>query len=67
MQFSLRFEKLLNYFGIDEFWPNSIWMKLTAKFFCTKGTIADICDDVLFLIAGPDSNQLNTVTVSCIR
>jgi lysosomal acid lipase/cholesteryl ester hydrolase len=61
--FTNEIDFLCKIFGYNEFLPNSIWMDMMAEFFCGDAVLDDICDDVLFLIAGPDSTQLNTSRV----
>jgi len=61
--FTNEIDFLCKIFGYNEFLPNSIWMDMMAKFFCGNEVLDGICDDVLFLIAGPDSTQLNTSRV----
>lgn len=36
-------------------------MKVLAKYFCGWGVTNPLCEDFLFLVAGPDSSQMNTV------
>jgi len=61
--FTDELQMFLDFFGVDDFLPNSIWMDLMATLFCGDEVVAGLCDDVLFLIAGPDSTQLNTSRV----
>jgi lysosomal acid lipase/cholesteryl ester hydrolase len=61
--FTNEIDLLCEIFGYNEFLPNSIWMDMMAALFCGDEAIAGLCDDVLFLIAGPDSTQLNTSRV----
>ncbi|CAD6192438.1 unnamed protein product [Caenorhabditis auriculariae] len=58
--FSLEFDSWFDIFGSGEFLPNSWVMNLAAKEICGGLKVeADLCDNVLFLIAGPESNQWN--------
>lgn len=54
---------MFDVFGEDQFLPNSWIMDLIGKFVCGSTATNPLCDSVLFLIAGPESNQLNNVSV----
>jgi len=50
--------------GIYEFMPSSELLSLAGQALCNEQAITvDICGNVLFLIAGFDSGQLNKVNV----
>jgi len=53
------FHLLFEVFGDGEFLPNSWIMDLIAKFVCGAANTNQLCDNILFLIAGPESNELN--------
>ncbi|UMM33025.1 hypothetical protein L5515_006642 [Caenorhabditis briggsae] len=62
--FSLEFDGWFDIFGAGEFLPNNWAMKLAAKDICGGLQIeSDLCDNVLFLIAGPESDQWNQTRV----
>jgi hypothetical protein len=55
---------LLDLMGIYEFMPSSELLSFVGQFLCNSEAItADICSNVLFIIAGFDSEQLNKVSV----
>jgi len=58
-----KWTKELNWFlslvGVNDFLPNNWVMDFLAQYFCGIATTNPLCADVLFLIAGPDSTQLN--------
>lgn len=60
--FSLEFDGWFDVFGSGEFLPNNWIMKLVSQSVCAGLKVeADLCDNVMFLIAGPESNQVNDV------
>ncbi|CAI2352820.1 unnamed protein product [Caenorhabditis sp. 36 PRJEB53466] len=62
--FSVEFDGWFDVFGAGEFLPNNWAMKLAAKDICGGLQIeSDLCDNVLFLIAGPESDQWNSTRV----
>jgi hypothetical protein len=55
---------LLDLMGIYEFMPSSELLSLVGQLLCNSQAITvDICADVLFIIAGFDSEQLDKVSV----
>jgi len=58
--FTGAFEKITNLVGMDEFQPNQWLMDMAAKYFCGNVVTKLLCSNALFLIGGPNSNQLNT-------
>jgi hypothetical protein len=51
--------------GIHEFLPHSELLTLVGQILCNDQAITvDICSNVLFIIAGYDSQQLNKVSVT---
>ena len=55
---------LLGLMGIYEFLPSSQLLSLVGQLLCNDQAITvDICANVLFIIAGFDSQQLNEVSV----
>jgi len=46
--------------GADEFSPNERFMQEMAKYVCGNMFTSLLCENVLFLIGGPDSKQLNS-------
>lgn len=57
--FYLEFEVLYKIFGEDQFLPDSTFMKMMEKLFCSNAIDEQVCDSLLFLIAGPESKQMN--------
>jgi len=58
--FTSAMETVAKFVGLDEFAPNQWLMDITAKYFCGAPISDLVCKNVLFLIGGPDSNQMNT-------
>jgi pimeloyl-ACP methyl ester carboxylesterase len=54
---------LANLIGYDEFLPSSELTQFFAKYFCDTTGVDILCDDILFLIAGADSHQLNQTRI----
>ncbi|KAI5703784.1 hypothetical protein M8J75_016203 [Diaphorina citri] len=58
---------LINSLGFYEFLPNNKFLVLVDQMLCQRGSlIQGICDNVLFLIAGYDSEQLNKTVLPLI-
>jgi hypothetical protein len=56
---------LLDLIGLYEFLPRSELLSLIAETLCNDHAITvDLCSNVLFLLAGFDSSQLNKVSVT---
>jgi pimeloyl-ACP methyl ester carboxylesterase len=53
------FNNIFKLVGMDEFQPNSYLMDLFAKYFCGAPVSDLLCKNILFLIGGPDSKQMN--------
>uniref|UniRef100_A0A0K0EJA2 Lipase n=2 Tax=Strongyloides stercoralis TaxID=6248 RepID=A0A0K0EJA2_STRER len=51
------FEK---YFGSMEFLPSTWYIRMASRLFCGSKLTNPLCQNVMFLIGGPESNQLNT-------
>ncbi|CEF64742.1 Lipase [Strongyloides ratti] len=49
--------------GDKNFMPNNWLIKLANKAVCEKAVIDELCDNMLFLIGGPNSNQMNVSRV----
>jgi len=58
--FSNMFDKIAHLFGMDEFQPPQWFMDMASKYFCTNVVTQLLCKNVLFMIGGPDSDQLNS-------
>jgi len=56
--FSKDIQALFNIFGVYDFLPNSAIMKFLASTFC-HSSIKIVCEDIIFLIAGFDTHQMN--------
>ncbi|CAD5232173.1 unnamed protein product [Bursaphelenchus xylophilus] len=52
--------KFFEFFGSYEFLPNNFLTKLFAEITCGWKFTNPLCDNVLFQIGGPESNQFNT-------
>jgi len=57
------FDLLFDIFGAGEFLPSDWITKLIAEFVCGNLFGNPLCDSILFLIGGPESNQLNMTRV----
>ncbi|RCN37564.1 hydrolase, alpha/beta domain protein, partial [Ancylostoma caninum] len=58
--FSLEFDAWFDLFGAGEFLPNNWVMKMVAESVCGGLKVETaLCDNILFLIAGPESHQMN--------
>uniref|UniRef100_A0A0N4WER1 Lipase 3 n=1 Tax=Haemonchus placei TaxID=6290 RepID=A0A0N4WER1_HAEPC len=58
--FSLELDVYYDMFGAGKFLPNNFIMKMIADSVCGGLKVeADLCDNILFLIAGPESHQMN--------
>uniref|UniRef100_A0A0N5ATW7 Lipase n=1 Tax=Syphacia muris TaxID=451379 RepID=A0A0N5ATW7_9BILA len=53
------FEFMEHFLGKKRFLPNTKLTTEIKKIVCTNSVTERICDNLLFLIAGPESNQLN--------
>ncbi|KAE9548821.1 hypothetical protein FO519_007974 [Halicephalobus sp. NKZ332] len=53
------FEIVFDILGAGEFLPQSWITKLISDWVCSGFIGNDLCDDIMFLIGGPESNQLN--------
>jgi lysosomal acid lipase/cholesteryl ester hydrolase len=61
--FTNELDWFLNLVGIDEFLPNSYMTDLLAHYVCGWSWTNPLCGDILFVIAGPDSVQLNNTRI----
>ncbi|KAK7863075.1 hypothetical protein R5R35_010999 [Gryllus longicercus] len=60
-------EFLLNIMGVNEFLPNNELMTLGGKLLCQDKALTQfMCENVLFLIAGYDSEELNSTMLPVI-
>uniref|UniRef100_A0A914YMQ5 Lipase n=1 Tax=Panagrolaimus superbus TaxID=310955 RepID=A0A914YMQ5_9BILA len=53
------FQIIYDILGDGEFLPQSWVTKLISDFVCSGIVGNDLCDDIMFLLGGPESNQLN--------
>merc|ERR1711970_668133 len=58
-------EDLLNMMGVGEFLPSNLFMDCLASLFCHSAT-ADLCSNILFIIAGFDEQQMNKTLLDTI-
>lgn len=49
-------------FGDTEFLPNNIVTRVITQFLCGIASKDPLCENFIFLISGPDSNQMNKVS-----
>jgi len=61
--FTSAFQTVVNIIGADEFAPNQWLMDQFAKYFCGNPVSNLLCKNILFLIGGPESNQLNATRI----
>uniref|UniRef100_A0A914UT30 Lipase n=1 Tax=Plectus sambesii TaxID=2011161 RepID=A0A914UT30_9BILA len=54
---------LLNVFGVDQFLPPDWFTHTVAEVVCEDHLTAHLCDNLIFLISGPESQQLNETRV----
>ncbi|XP_059483957.1 uncharacterized protein LOC132201648 [Neocloeon triangulifer] len=60
-------EWVLNMFGVDEFFPSTEFLEFIGASLCRDGAFTQaICSNVLFLLCGFDSKQLNETTMPII-
>jgi len=57
---------IANIFGVDEFLPNNILQKIWAKFVCPNPLTDLLCKNVLLMISGPNTHQINETRVPVI-
>uniref|UniRef100_A0A0N4Z945 Lipase n=1 Tax=Parastrongyloides trichosuri TaxID=131310 RepID=A0A0N4Z945_PARTI len=51
------------YFGSMEFLPSTWYIKMASRIFCSGKLTNPLCQNVMFLIGGPESNQLNVTRI----
>lgn len=55
-------------FGVDEFLPSSNFMEFIGQALCNDNAITQgLCGNVLFLLCGFDSGQLNQVFIFALK
>jgi len=54
-------------FGVDEFLPNNHFQELWAKWVCPNPLTDLLCKNVLLMISGPDTHQINSSRVPVIN
>jgi len=54
------------FFGVDEFLPNNILQKMWAKYVCPNPLTDLLCKNVLLMISGPNTHQINETRVPVI-
>ena len=60
--FLLLRQLILSLLGVGQLLPSDSYMEYVAEKWCdSESTIADMCYNFLFIIAGPDSEELNEV------
>jgi len=63
--FDVILEDLLTMMGVGEFLPSNLFMDCLASLFCHSAT-AELCSNILFIIAGFDEQQMNTTLLDTI-
>ena len=58
---------ILENVGENQFLPSNAIVKWVANWVCGFFATNPLCDDIIFLITGPNSNQLNKVSVGEIH
>jgi lysosomal acid lipase/cholesteryl ester hydrolase len=64
--FTKSFKYISAIFGVDEFLPNTKLQKLWAKYVCPNPLTDLICTNLLLMIAGPNTHQINESRVPVI-
>jgi len=54
-------------FGIDEFLPNTQWQQIFAKYVCGNRPTDLICKNLLLMISGPNTHQMNESRIPVIN
>ncbi|KXJ24655.1 gastric triacylglycerol lipase [Exaiptasia diaphana] len=57
--FTPEFEEFFKIFGIRDFFPSNEILRILSELICGHKVVRDVCSDILFLIAGVDTKQLN--------
>ena len=58
-------QDFLDIIGHGEFLPNEELLDWLGKYACSFDTVtADVCENVLFLLCGPDTNNTNIVSTN---
>merc|ERR1711887_110826 len=52
-----------NLFGDGELFTSNVIIDCLATLFCNNPTTVDLCSELIFIIAGADSNQLNDTLI----
>jgi lysosomal acid lipase/cholesteryl ester hydrolase len=58
------FPEIFDILGDGEFFPNNWFMKLVSKYVCSNTVGELLCDNIIFLIAGPELGSLNKTRTS---
>jgi len=70
VKYAAPFTKYLNLitkiFGVDEFLPNNKLQQLWAKYVCPNPLTDIVCKNVLLMIAGPNTKQINESRIDVI-
>lgn len=65
--FVSKIKLLTTIFGIDQFLPSNYLQELWAKYVCTNPMTDLICKNVLLMIGGPNTHQINATRVPVIN
>jgi len=57
---------ILSWFGIGEFLPSNLLMDCLASLFCHEGVTQGLCTNILFVLCGFDSAQMNQTLLETI-
>jgi len=58
--FTRSIQHFFGWIGLDEFLPSSWLTEMVAKYFCGNPITDLICTNFLFMVAGPNTHQLNS-------
>lgn len=63
-----KFQRVFKLLGTNELLPNGVINELSGQRYCVEEAFTQVlCTNLLFLICGPNSDQLNNVSVtSCL-
>ena len=63
----MKFQLVYQVFGDGEFLTNNIFTKLLTDIFCDQAVNNPLCENFIFAVSGPNSNQFNNVSCKLLR